>query len=126
MAGVDPQSPHYLDWLQGHRDVTAHFPELHPLAYQHGDEEIANALTKAAEAMKKKNLLGTITVGESPAQVRFGFADEVALHLLPDIVENPDEVKKLSGARIALGEFICAAVAAYMKSLDAGVVQIDS
>jgi uncharacterized membrane protein len=39
-------------------------------------------------------------------------------------VTNPDEVKKLAAARIALGAFVSAAIAAYMQGLSAGVVSI--
>jgi hypothetical protein len=115
-AALDPNSPHFMDWLKDHRDVTNHFPKLHPAAYANGDEEIANALANAAPHT------GTITTGETQAKERFGFADGVAVQLLPDIVKNPDEIKKLSAARIALGAFVRAAIAAYMHGLPAGVV----
>lgn len=110
MAALDSESPHFLEWLEGHRNVTAHFPKLHPLSHQHGDEEITNALTDSA------GITGTITVGETHATVRFGFADEVAVQLLPDIVKNPEEIKKLSGARIALGFFAHATIDAYLRA----------
>jgi hypothetical protein len=116
LAALDPNSPHFMDWLKDHRDVTNHFPKLHPTAYANGDEEVANALANAAPHT------GTISTGETQAKERFGFADEVAVQLLPDIVENPDEIKKLAEARIALGTFVRAAIAAYMYSLPAGVV----
>ncbi len=115
MAGTDPKSPDFMDWLSGHRNVTSHFPKLHPDAFANGDEEIANALSKAAE------LTGTVTV-ERPTEagVRFGWADEVAVQLLPDIEANPDEIKKLSGARIALMRFGVEAVGTYMMRNPAG------
>jgi hypothetical protein len=116
LAALDPNSPHFMDWLKDHRDVTNHFPKLHPAAYANGDEEIANALAAAASHT------GTITSRETQAKERFGFADEVAVQLLPDIVENPDEIKKLAAARIALGAFARAAIAAYIQNLPAGVV----
>jgi hypothetical protein len=118
LAALDPNSLDFMDWLKDHRDVTNHFPKLHPAAYANGDEEIANALASAAPHT------GTITTGETQAKERFGFADEVVVQLLPDIVTNPDEVKKLAAARIALGAFVSAAIAAYMQGLSAGVVSI--
>jgi hypothetical protein len=109
MAGCDPQSRHYTDWLTGLRNVTAHFPKLHPDAFVHGDEEIANALRDAADQT------GTVSVAcPTEAAVRFDFADEVAVQLLPNIVDNPDEIKKLAEARIALMRFAVAAIGAYL------------
>jgi hypothetical protein len=114
MEGIDPESPDYMDWLAGHRNVTSHFPKLHPDAFANGDEEIANALTQAAE------ITGTVTV-ERPteAAVRFGWADEVAVQLLPDIEASPDEIEKLSGARIALMRFGVEAIGTYLMRSDA-------
>lgn len=109
MAGCDPQSPGYMDWLTAHRNVTAHFPKLHPDAFAHGDEEIANALRDAADQR------GAVSVARpTEAGVRFDFADEIAVQLLPDIVDNPDEIKKLAAARIALMRFAVVAIGTYL------------
>jgi len=117
MAGCDSQSPHYMPWLPGHRNVTAHFPKLHPAAFEHGDEEIANALRDAASET------GIVSVPRpTEAAVRFDFADEVAVQLLPNIVDDPDEVEKLAGARIALMRFAVCAIGTYLIHGSAGIV----
>lgn len=78
-GGVDPKSGHYLgDWLADHRNVTFHYPEMHPDKAAHGKEEIMQALQEAA------SLEGTITFEEHFGSTRFGFADEVAVQWLPD------------------------------------------
>jgi hypothetical protein len=64
LAAIDPNSLDFMDWLKDHRDVTNHFPKLHPAAYANGDEEIANALASAAPHT------GTITTGETQAKER--------------------------------------------------------
>jgi len=109
LAALEPKSEHYLDWLKDHRNVTAHFPKLHPLAHANGDEEIGNALGAAAD------LVGSVDVAETYAKTRFHFADVVSVQLLPDITENPDEIKKLSEASIALGFFAFRAIETYLN-----------
>lgn len=89
MAGLDAKSSHYQRWLKYHRNVTFHFPLLHPERETHGDEKIANALRDAA------SLEGTITAEDTIGSVRFEFADEVGVQLLPDIVSNPDVMEEL-------------------------------
>jgi hypothetical protein len=127
MAVLDASTPHYQDWLQKHRHVTAHFPKLHPK-----DDELAGPLAKAAPYS------GTITVGNTQAETRFGFADAVSLEFLPSVERSPDEsgkvgeeqialwreeIKKLSDAVIALWNFFQPAVDAYMRKLPPGVVR---
>lgn len=46
--------------------------------------------------------------------MRFDFADEIAVQLLPDIEDNPDEIKKLAAARIALMRFAVIAIGTYL------------
>lgn len=53
MAGCDPQSPGYMDWLTAHRNVTAHFPKLHPDAFAHGDEEIAKRAARRCRSTRR-------------------------------------------------------------------------
>jgi hypothetical protein len=51
IGAVASGSPHYLgEWLEDHRNVTHHYPKMHPAAAQHGQEEMANALAEAAES----------------------------------------------------------------------------
>ena len=50
VGAVDPSSEHYLgDWFREHRNVTFHYPEMHPEKSQHGAEEITEALRAAAD-----------------------------------------------------------------------------
>jgi len=108
-ATVDKNSPEYQAWLEDHRNVTSHYPELVRERYVAGKEEIANALKRTA----KKNVRGTVTVGDTDRTLRFHYADEVAVHLLPDIADNPDLLSKLAEARVAAGRFAGLAFAAY-------------
>jgi hypothetical protein len=40
VGGIDPQSPHYHgDWLADHRNVTFHYPEMHPDKAKHCQEK---------------------------------------------------------------------------------------
>jgi hypothetical protein len=79
LGGVDPASEHYHgDWLTDHRNVTFHYPEMHPEKAQHGREEITQALEEAAEVDSY------IAHGDNFGSVRFRFADEVAVQWLPD------------------------------------------
>lgn len=112
---VDPKSPFHLPWLRDHRNATMHVPELHPEKYKRGTEDMANALDKAAP------LEGIVTHDDTVRTVRFGFADAVSVHLLP--WDDPDVMKHLSRARMALGGFVHEALEAYMRSLPPGVVK---
>jgi len=92
---------------------------LHPKREAHGDEEIANALRDAA------NLEGTITAEDTIGSVRFDFADEVGVQLLPDIVSNPGVMTKLSDATVALGLFMHGALMQYVKSRHPGTIRVE-
>lgn len=66
IGGVDRGSAHYLgDWLEGHRNVTHHYPKMHQAAAQHGKEEMANALADAAD------FKSTIESGQRFGDARF-------------------------------------------------------
>jgi hypothetical protein len=112
---AEPQSPYYLPWLREHRHVTLHVPELHPDRYVHGKDAIANALAEAGP------LEGAVFHEGSVASVRFGFADVVSVQMLP--WDDPNVMKHLSRARLALGGFVHEAVEAYLLSLPHGVVR---
>jgi hypothetical protein len=116
MAGLDTKSPHYQGWLKDHRNVTFHFPLLHPERDAHGDEEIANALRYVA------SLEGTITAEDTIGSVRFEFADEVGVQMLPDIVDYPDVMNELGDATVALGLFMHGALLQYVKSRPPGAI----
>ncbi len=108
-AAVDRRSPEYPAWLGAHRNVTSHYPELGRERHAAGSEEIANALKRAASI----GLHGTVTVGDRDRSLRFHYADEVAVQLLPDVTENPDLIRRLADARLAIGRFAGLAFAAY-------------
>jgi hypothetical protein len=57
--------------------VTHHYPEAHPEAAKHGQEEMANALAAAAD------IESTIDSGRYFGEARFRYADEVGVQLLP-------------------------------------------
>lgn len=109
-AGVDKRSPEYLAWLEGHRNVTSHYPELHREKCAAGQEEIANAMKRTAA----DGVHGMVTMmGDTDNTLRFYFADEVAVQLLPAVADNPGLLAKLAEARRAIGRFAGLAFAAY-------------
>jgi len=59
------------------------------------------------------DLHGTVTVGDTDRSLRFYYADEVAVQLLPDVTENPGLIRRLADARLATGRFAGLAFAAY-------------
>jgi hypothetical protein len=80
MARVDPKSPTYLAWLEPTRNISAHYPELHPKSFENGDENLAIALEKASSIDS-----GVSFHPSNPGRsVRFWFADEVTLKMMPD------------------------------------------
>jgi hypothetical protein len=111
-AAADRRSPERLGWLEDHRNVTSHYPELSREKHAAGNEEIANALMKTASI----DLHGTVTIGETDHSLRFHYADEVAVQLLPDVTKNPELIKKLADARMAIGRFAGLAFAAYREA----------
>jgi len=120
VAAVDKKSEHYIgDWAEPHRNLTFHYPKMHPKAAEHGNEEIKTALKCAAD------LEGAITADDSFGSVRFGFADEVALKFLPDA--TPEDAVALAAVRdtgLALACFVQHAANAYLeKLLSEGTVQ---
>jgi hypothetical protein len=110
MAVADRHAAAYQSWLEGHRDVTTHYPELVRERHQAGKEEIANALDLAA------SFEGAITAGDTDNTLRFHYADAVAVNLLPDITADPSTVEELRNALIAMGRFAGLAFAAYRKA----------
>jgi hypothetical protein len=70
-------------------------------------------------------LEGTITADDTIGSVRFDFADEVGVQLLPDIVSDPDLMKKLSDATVALGLFMHGAVLQYVKARHPGAIRVE-
>lgn len=111
VGGIDPRSPHYHgEWLTDHRNITFHYPEMHPDKAGHGTEEITEALKAAAEHE------GTITFSQGLGSVRFGFADEVAVQWLPDVDNEVHLIETLRESVMALARFAQRAIAAYLES----------
>jgi hypothetical protein len=110
----DPNSPFVLPWLRDHRNVTLHVPELSPSRYDGGNDAIANALRKAAPWP------GKVSHEDTVRSVRFGFADVVSVQMLP--WDEPNVMKHLSRARLALGGFVHEAVETYLQALPADIV----
>jgi hypothetical protein len=121
MGGIDPKSPHYHgDWLTDHRNVTFHYPEMHPAKAAHGKEEISEALKAAAE------LEGTITFGQGLGSVRFGFADEVAVQWLPDLENEVHLIETLRESVMALARFAQRVIGAYLESRPDGTFTVEA
>jgi hypothetical protein len=114
LEGVDSTSPRYLgDWLTDHRNVTFHYPQMHPTKAAHGQEEITEALRSAAD---KESM---IRIADNPHDLRFDFADEVVVQWLPDDDES-DLIVRLREAVLALADFVREAAQAYLNSRPPG------
>ncbi len=115
VGGVDLGAPSYHgDWLADHRNVTFHYPEMHPDKAEHGREEIAEALDAASE------LASSIEFSDYFGSVRFRFADEVAVQWLPDGPEQETLIEHLRESVLALSRFVQRAARAYMESRPSG------
>ena len=118
IGGIDSRSKWYLgDWVEDHRNVTFHYPKMHPDKAAAGQDEITNALTKAASSD------GTITQGETATSVRFRFADEVVVQWLPDLDAEAESLITTRGAVLRLAHFTRSAVRAYLDSRPAGTIE---
>ena len=119
IGAFDSGSPYYLgEWLEDHRNVTHHYPKMHPAAAQHDQEEMATALAKAAD------IESTIDSGERFGEARFRYADEVGVQLLPQL----DDVIWVEGLRdtaMALADFAQRAAQAYLESRPARTFTVD-
>ncbi len=115
---ADPASPFHLSWLRDHRNVTLHVPELHPAKYASGNDVIANALNAITEGTPQQ---GSVSHEDTVGSVRFGFADVVSVQMLP--WDDPNVMKHLSRARMALGGFVHEGVETYLLSLPPGIVR---
>lgn len=119
IGAVDVKSPHYLGkWLEDHRNVTHHYPKMHPAAAQHDEEEMANALAEAAD------IESTIDSGEKFGDARFRFADEVGVQLLPPL-DDPSWMEKLRDTSVALADFAQRAAQAYLGSRPDGTFTVE-
>ena len=118
VGGLDPASEHYHgDWLGDHRNVTFHYPEMHPGKSQHGQEEIMLALEEAADVDSY------IAHDDNFGSVRFRFADEVAVQWLPE--DPAPALEKLRESVLALSRFAQRAAQTYMESRPDGTFEFD-
>ncbi len=119
IGAVDRGSPQYLgDWLEDHRNVTHHYPKMHPAAAEHGQEEMANALADAAD------IESTIDSGRRFGDARFRYADEVGVQLLPSL-EDTSWVEKLRETAMGLADFAQRAALAYLQARPAGTFTVE-
>jgi hypothetical protein len=119
IGAVDPKSPKYLgEWLEEHRNVTHHYPTMHPAAAKHGQEEMANALAQAAD------IESTIDSGRYFGEARFRFADEVGVQLLPPL-EDRTWMEDLRDVAMALSDFAQRAAQAYLQNRPAGTFAVE-
>jgi hypothetical protein len=90
-ARADPRSSQYLGWLEPTRNLSAaHFPELHPERFRAGKEELANALSKAADQLSPMQW----DDNDPHDSMRFYFSDDVLVHMLPPVdVELPELIQ---------------------------------
>jgi hypothetical protein len=110
VGGLDPKSEHYLgDWLADHRNVTFHYPRMHPQAAEHGAEELTEALESAGE------IESTITDDDTFGSVRFEYADEVVVQWLPD-ADARERIAQLRESVMALARFAQHAAGAYLEA----------
>lgn len=112
---TDKKSSFYLPWLRGHRNVTHHVPVVTPSKGEPG-VTLTEALAEASGRLGRISRDGTVKT------LRFSFADVVVEEFLP-WEEEPDLMKHLSRALLALGGFSRNALSAYFKVLPPGVVQ---
>jgi hypothetical protein len=94
---------------------------VHPAKAEAGHEEIKQALERAIA----QNIEGKITItGQRFGDVRFDFADEVAVQWLPDVdthvgLAQLDALREAGGA---LTRFVQFAIGAHLDALPDGVV----
>jgi hypothetical protein len=119
IGAVESGSPHYLgEWLENHRNVTHHYPKMHPAAAQHGQEEMASALAEAAD------IESTIDSGQRFGEARFRYADEVGVQLLPRL-DDLSWVEGLRDTAMALADFAQRAAKAYLEARPAGTFTVE-
>jgi hypothetical protein len=86
---------------------------MDPEAAEHGEEEMANTLTDAAD------IESTIDSGQRFGDARFRYADEVGVQLLPPL-EDPGWMERLRDTAIALADFAQRAAQAYLDARPTG------
>ena len=106
IGGVTKGSPNYHgDWFSDARNATFHYSKLNRR------ERVGKGLAAAAEE------IGAISLGDSFASVRFGFADKVALKWLGGSQPEAEIEAKLVGLResvMALTQFAQRALGVYL------------
>lgn len=106
------------DWIKAHRNVTFHYPEMHPAKVKAGKDKVKEALEAAS------GVESTITARESFGSVRFGFADEVVVQWLPQVEgEGHEQLDGLQVAVLALARLVQRAVDAYFDQLSTSVIR---
>lgn len=121
-GAIDPESRYYAgDWLERLRQVTFHYSDVHPGRSQAKKEEIEQALARVIA----QGIEGRITIStDGFDDVRFEFADEVAVQWLPDVDrdEGTEQLDLMRDAGLALARFAQRAIGAHLAALPTGVV----
>ena len=106
-ATVEQGSPEYEAWLERHRNVTSHYPEILPDKAAQGREEVANALQRVAAYGQ------TLVIGGRVNEHRFYFADAVAVEFMPQPNTDRTAIARLSEVRHAFARFVLHALDTY-------------
>lgn len=121
-GAINPTSEYYVgDWLERLRHVTFHYADGAPAKSRAKKEEIEHALTRAiAQGIEGRIKIASDSFGD----VRFAFADEVAVQWLPDTnsEDGITQLRSLSDVGIALAQFAQRAIGAHLATLPEGVV----
>jgi hypothetical protein len=109
IEGLEQSALDACKQLADHRNVTFHYPRMHPQAAEHGAEEITEALKSAGE------IESTITDDDTFGSVRFEYADEVVVQWLPD-ADARERIAQLRESVMALAGFAQQAAGAYLEA----------
>lgn len=118
VGATTPGHGRYMGWLEAHRNVTFHYPRLQREAAVHDAEEMQNALRSAAD------LSSTIVEPGPPLELRYHYADEVGVQLLPDLAVDPEHLARLRDLAIATVLFVRDAHALYLSRLPSDRVTV--
>jgi hypothetical protein len=107
-AAGDPRATEYLGrWLTDHRNLTFHYAEMHPDRVRRGLHAVAKAL---AETAPIDTALGS---GSRIGEVRYTFADSVAIQWLPG--EPEPKIEALRERIMDVAWFAQRAVTSYVS-----------
>lgn len=121
-GAINPRSEYYVgDWMERLRHVTFHYADGDPAKSRAKKDEIEHALAQAiAQGIEGRIKIASDSFGD----VRFAFADEVAVQWLPDTNSEDGiaQLRSLADVGIALAQFAQRAIGAHLATLPDGVV----